>query len=311
MPQFLNSDEVDAPPVRPKKYNKFYFRDLCRRLKIINEKHYQKCLKTEFELQECELYMKPAQVEGYKKLIFVHNFKSVSRDFERPRVFEIRDRNRLGIVCRFVKTIALENNTYFAKLIKHLSRWYFCRNHKKFGILCYGATNSGKSLLADLLCSEYRNWEIGAFSCPPGTNVSQFHLDNLLNTFVYRCDEMVFENISIVQRMKNLLEGSRLMDTDVKYKSKQQILPNPTFISMNGRSVNSVFKWCSEEQEPFQSRCIFLKMNIPLKHRINSEDFKYLAESGKEFIYLLSREDINCTDTIVSCSRDYTSDICL
>lgn len=255
--------------------------------------------------------MNPAQVEGYKKLIFVHNFKAVSRDFERPPVFEIRDRNRLGIVCRFMKTIALENNTYFAKLIKWLSQWYFCQNHEKFGILCYGATNSGKSLFADLLYSEYQDWEIGGFSCPPGTNVSQFHLDNLLNTLIYRCDKMFFENISIVQRMKNLLEGSRLMDTDVKYKSKQQVLPNPTLISMNGKTLHFVFKWCSEEVEPFRSRCIFLKMNIPLKHRINSEDFKYLADSGKEFIYLLTREDINFSDSLVSCSKDYTADICI
>ena len=122
---------------------------------------------------------------------------------------------------------------------------------------------------------------------------------------------MVFENISIVQRMKNLLEGSRLMDTEVKYKSKQQITPNPTFISMNGKSLSSVFKWCYEEVDPFRSRCIFLKMNIPLKHRINCEDFKYLAESGKEFIYLLSREDMSYSDSLISCSRDYTSDICI
>ena len=106
---------MDGPPVRPKKFNKFHFRDICRRLKIINERHYQECLKTESDLQECELYMNPSQVEGYKKLIFVHNFKAVERDFERPRIFEIRDCNRLGIVCRFLKTIALENNSYFAK----------------------------------------------------------------------------------------------------------------------------------------------------------------------------------------------------
>ena len=119
-------------------------------------------------------------------------------------------------MCRFLKTIALENNSYFAKLVQLLSRWYFCRNYKKFGILCYGATNNGKTLLADLLCSEYKDWEIGAFSCPPWTKVSQFHLDNLLNTFLYRCDEMVFENISIVQHIKNLSEGSCLMDTEIK-----------------------------------------------------------------------------------------------
>lgn len=126
----------------------------------------------------------------------------------------------------------------FQSLVEQLAKWYFVRNHKKFGIVCYGATNSDKILLADLLCSQYRDWQICAFSCPPGTNVSQFHLDGLLNTFVYRCDEMIFENICIVQRMKNLLGGSCLMDTDVKYKSKQQIPPNPTIINMNGKTLH-------------------------------------------------------------------------
>ena len=116
---------------------------------------------------------------------------------------------------------------------------------------------------------------------------------------------MIFENLSIVQQMKNLLEGSRLMDTDVKYKSKQQVLPNPTFISMNGKTIHFVFKSCCEEVEPFRSRCLFIKMNIPLKHRVNAEDFRFLADSGKEFIYLLTREDIGFTDSVITCSRDY------
>ena len=38
--------------------------------------------------------------------------------------------------------------------------------------------------------------------------------------------------------MKNLLEGSCLMDTDVKYKPKQQIPPNPTIINMNGKTLH-------------------------------------------------------------------------
>ena len=162
---YQNSDETDFV-AKPKKFNKFYFHDICKRLRIINEKHYQECLKSEIELQECELYMNPSQVEGYKKLIFAHNFKAVTLDFERPRIHKIRDRNRLGICCRFIKTIALENNTYFAKLVSLFSKWYFCRNHKKFGILCYGNTNSGKSLLADLFFNQYKDWEIGTLAVP-------------------------------------------------------------------------------------------------------------------------------------------------
>ena len=78
-------------------------------------------------------------------------------------------------------------------LVDILTRWYFKMNHKKLGLICYGFTNSSKSLLAELLTLEYREWEIGAFSCLRGTNISQFYLDALLNTFVYRCDEIVLE----------------------------------------------------------------------------------------------------------------------
>lgn len=53
--------------------------------------------------------------------------------------------------------------------------------------------------------------------------------------------------------MKNLLEGSKLLDTDVTYKAKQQILAAPVIINMNGMSVTQIFKWCHEELPAFQS----------------------------------------------------------
>ena len=37
-----NDDEMDGPPPRnPKKYNKFYFREICDSLNNINKKYYQ------------------------------------------------------------------------------------------------------------------------------------------------------------------------------------------------------------------------------------------------------------------------------
>ena len=176
-------DEIDPRPPK-KKYNKFYFRELCDSSNIINEKHYQHCLISSIELKKCEIYLNPSQLEGYKKLIFIHNFKRIQQVFEMPKIYEIRDRNILGIVCRFLKTIALENRMSHEELVSNLTRWYFKINHKKLGLICYGHTNSGKSLLAHLLTSQFQQWEIGAFSCPPGTNISQFYLDALLNTYL-------------------------------------------------------------------------------------------------------------------------------
>ena len=236
---------------------------------------------------------------------------SVKTDFERLKIFEISVRNKVGITCRFLKTIAFENKFKIDVLINHLSKWYFKLNHKKFGLICYSQTNSGKSLLADLLTSQYRDWEIGTFSCPPGTHVSQFYLDALLNTHIYRCHEIIFENLNIVQKMKNLLEGSRLLDIDVKYKSKMQITPAPVIMNLNGSSLSSIFKWCHEEILAFKSRCVFLKIDIPLHHRTGSDDFSYLASCGKEFIYILTKKFMDIKDRNIASVKDHTHDICI
>ena len=196
-------------------------------------------------------------------------------------------------------------------LILHLCKWYFKLNHKKLGLICYGQTNSRKSLLADLLTSQYQEWEIGTFACPPDITVNQFYLGALLNMHIYRCDEIVFENLNIVQKMKNLLEGSRLLDTDVKYKSKMQIPPAPVIINLNGSSINSIFKWCDNEIPAFKNRCVFLKMEIPLNHRVDENEFSYLGKCGKEMIYILTKKFMAIREAEVCSVKDYTHNICI
>ena len=75
--------------------------------------------------------------------------------------------------------------------------------------------------------------------------------------------------------MKNLLEGCWFLDTDVKNKSKMQIIPAPVIINLNGSSLSSVFKWCLEDIPAFKSKCFFLKMCINLKHRIDETDIHF------------------------------------
>ena len=145
-------DEVDAMP-RKNKYNKFYFRKILSTYNAINERDYQEVLQKNIELQHCKVYMNRNQLEGYKKLIFVHNYRKVSSCFERSFAVNVREKNRLGIACRFLKTIAIENQISIHCLLEYLTRWYFQLNHKKLGLIFFGSTNSGKSLLADLLTS--------------------------------------------------------------------------------------------------------------------------------------------------------------
>lgn len=103
----VRMDHVDAIPEKPKKM-KFYFRELVSNFQILNEKH-QYILTTSTELQDLEICLNPSQLEGYKKLILVHNFCKQCAEFEIPRVLQFSDYNKLGIVCRFLKTIAYEN----------------------------------------------------------------------------------------------------------------------------------------------------------------------------------------------------------
>lgn len=119
---WTHGDEPDGPPNPPKKYNKFLFRSICNSLDIINEKHYQNCLKDVVDLQECEICMNLSQLESYKKLIFVHNFRRLLATYKIPRMYELQEKNRLGICCRFLKTIAIENSCTFNSLIDLLTR---------------------------------------------------------------------------------------------------------------------------------------------------------------------------------------------
>lgn len=50
----IDETNFDAK-IDKKLYNKFYFRRLLQRYKIINKRHYQEVLSSSEELQECEI----------------------------------------------------------------------------------------------------------------------------------------------------------------------------------------------------------------------------------------------------------------
>ena len=114
----------------------------------------------------------------------------------------------------------------------------------------------------------------------------------------------------VAQIMKNLLECSKILNTDVIYKSKQHILPAPVVINMNGTSLTYIFKWCPEEIPAFKSRAVFIKMKILLRHRINENEFAFLGSSGHELIYVLTKCKMNLNLNVCNDVRDYTHNIC-
>ena len=108
-------------------------------------------------------------------------------------------------------------------------------------ILC-GPSDTGKSFFGNLLYGTYQPHEIVYFNCPTGPHPSSFMLKQLKNCLAYRCDEMIFENLGVLQTMKQLLEGSSTLHTDVKYKEPIKVDPRSVLITMNATYKNEIFK---------------------------------------------------------------------
>ena len=119
--------------------------------------------------------------------------------------------------------IANQNSTTVAKVKHQLCNFIFNKNNKKKGLILCGPSDSGKSFVANLLYSLFLPHEIGYLNCPTGPNPSPFLLQTLTNCIAYRCDEMVSEHLGVIQMIKQLLEGSHTLTTDVKYKDSMPI----------------------------------------------------------------------------------------
>jgi len=64
--------------------------------------------------------------------------------------------------------------------------------------------------------------------------------------------------------MKQLLEGSNCLNSDVKYRDATKIEPKPTVMTMNGDSLADIFKWFPLEEENFHTRCLILSFQQKL-----------------------------------------------
>ena len=124
----------------------------------------------------------------------------------------------------------------------------------------------------------YQAHEIGYINCPTGAQPSSFMLQQLTNYILYRCDEMIFENLGVLQTMKQLLEGSSTLHTDVKYEEPIKVDPRSVLITMNATYKNEVFKWHPQERQPFESRCLILFMSQRLSNILNKNEIEFLSQ---------------------------------
>lgn len=272
-------------------YNQL-FKDYLKDYLIINDIHYDEFIKSDPALRELQMHIRPSDLEWDKKTAFRTNFLITAGQINetlRAITYEQLNPGRLCVLSHFLRHVAACNGDDVSQLINDLAHWILNLNHKKKGLIIFGPSNTGKSLLLNLLASVFAPHEVGFFQCPMGANPSNFMFQNCANTRVYVCNEMIFENINLVQVFKELFEGSKTMETDVKHKAPQRLDPNPVGLTMNADSRTGCFKYVPKEASAFDNRALFPKLEIPLPQIYNGDELAAIANSRLELGYLLQK----------------------
>ena len=258
---------------------------------IINNRHYEVYLSNYPSLGKLETKLSVNSLEALKKTIFRQNYLIIQNSNMLENRVELKSISimdcHLGLVNYFLKHIAEENQIGLDSLKHHLGLWLFNRNHKKRGLILCGPSDTGKSFFGNLLYGMYQPHEIGYFNCPTGPQPSSFMLQQLTNCLAYRCDEMIFENLGVLQTMKQLLEGSSTLHTDVKYKEPIKVDPRSVLITMNATYKNEIFKWHPCERQPFENRCLILFMSQKLSSIMSKPEIEFLTQCSNVLYYML------------------------
>ena len=272
-----------------------------REKKCNNSKQYDELLLESAYLRRLETYLIPQQVQTVKRLAFNQNLY-VEKDNWEQRVLllpswedmpEARENFRQEAACvkAFLTSVAHANNISVEFMCHELYNIVNNVNHKKRTLLLYGKSDTGKSLMGNLLTSVFKTFEIGSIACPTSNHTSVFWLQDCIGKQVYRMEEMVIEFQGVLQRIKQLMEGSKELDTNVKYGDNKKIVPKPVIITMNTNYEWEIVGPFQDELEPFLNRCFYLKMSQSLKDYIPKRLFNVLGNAGKvfnAFVYSLS-----------------------
>lgn len=290
------TSKTSSPKPRGKKEVKpnysILFKDYLRDNLIINDIHYDEFIKKDPKLRNLQRMIRPSDLEGDKKTAFRTNFLITSGKIHQQLqsiTYGQVNSGKLCLLSHFLRHVADSNGGDVKKLINDLGHWILNLHHKQKGLIIFGPSNTGKSLLLNLLASIFEPHEVGFFQCPMGANPSNFMFQNCANTRVYICNEMIFENVNLIQVFKELFEGSKTMKTDVKHKAPQRLDPNPVGLTMNAESKEGCFKYVPREAEAFDNRSLFLKLTKPLPEMYNGDELSALANSRLELGYLITK----------------------
>lgn len=155
----------------------------------------------------------------------------------------------------YLELIFEKNHIDRREFKRSLLRWKNRKEGKKNTILFTGPSNSGKTLLANLICELFWHEDEWGYSFPDKN--SEFMFEHFNGKKVYRFEELLVTPQN-VDMLKCVLGGERL-PIGVKYKSKMLLKPAPVIITTN-RRLN---KWI--DPADYAALCSRLIMNFPLE----------------------------------------------
>lgn len=180
-----------------------------------------------------------------------------------PSLNELRDKDQatqleIALITAFLTTISTANSTTIDQLCYNLVSVCNQDWHKVRTLLCIGSSDTGKSLLANLLTNVFEPYEHGVISPPTSNQLSDFWLQDLVGKSVYRCEELTIELKGVLQRIKQLMEGNKELDTPIKFGDNKASKPKPLIITMNEDHKGDIVGPYHEEFDAVNNRCIIL-----------------------------------------------------
>ena len=238
---------------------KHQFYSLLKEHKVTNFKHYDTLLTTSPHLRKIEEMLNPNLLQTCKrKDTYIQRIESF------PALDDLRNRDQptqleIALITAFLTTISNANNTTIQELCYNLVSVVNQDWHKIRTLLCIGSSDTGKSLLVNLLTNVFEPYEQGVISPPTSNQLSNFWLQDLVGKSVYGCEELKIEFKGVLQRIKQLMEGNKELDTPIKFGDNKALKLKPLVITMNGDHKGDIVGPYHEE---FDAVEMLMKTNI-------------------------------------------------
>ena len=280
------------PPMNPKNA-KYQFYRLLKENKVSNSKHYDALLNTSAHLRQLEEVLNPNLLQTCKRIGFNQNLQYDKQSYlERiadfPDLEELKHRDQstkleIALITAFLTIVSSSNKFSLEELCYNIVSIINQDWHKVRTLLCIGTSDTGKSMLANLITNVFEPYEHGIIAPPTSNQLSDFWLQDLVGKSVYRCEELTIEFKGVLQRMKQLMEGNKELDTPIKFGDNKSLKPRPLIVTMNGDHPSDIVGPYHEEFDAVQNRCIILLMKTTLSSYIPKKFISILANSKVTF----------------------------